>query len=107
MGAKKSAPFPLLKEEEEEGEVSSEGLAEDTDELLFRRLTEGDGYTVSNYRWSPDGKMVVFGHAPDPRAESWNKSDLSIVDVATSSRPDSAAGPAIARPNSWLHRLSP
>ena len=70
-------------EEEEEGEVSSEGPADDTDELLFRRLTEGDGYTVSNYRWSPDGKMVVFGHAPDPRAESWNKSDISIVDVAT------------------------
>lgn len=48
----------------------------------FRRLTGGDEFTVGSFRWSPDGTMIAFDHAPDPRVESFSRSDVSVVEVA-------------------------
>jgi len=48
----------------------------------LRRLTEG-GFTVGNWEWSPDGKTIVFDHAPTPSADDWPRSDISTVDVAS------------------------
>jgi dipeptidyl aminopeptidase/acylaminoacyl peptidase len=45
------------------------------------RLTEGK-FTVTSFAISPDGKMVVFNHQPDPLINSSLKSDISTVDLA-------------------------
>lgn len=36
-------------------------------------------YTVTGFKWSPDGKMIVFDHQPDPLINSFSKSDISIL----------------------------
>jgi dipeptidyl aminopeptidase/acylaminoacyl peptidase len=46
------------------------------------RLTEGK-FTVSNFLISPDGNKVAFTHQPDPLINSFTKSDVSIVEIAT------------------------
>jgi dipeptidyl aminopeptidase/acylaminoacyl peptidase/imidazolonepropionase-like amidohydrolase len=55
-----------------------------------RRLTAGN-YNVGGaavdanpFDWSPDGKMIVFSHRPTPRVDDWTRSDISVVDVASS-----------------------
>jgi dipeptidyl aminopeptidase/acylaminoacyl peptidase len=53
-----------------------------------RRLTGGDLHVGGllggrNFDWSPDGKQIVFTHQPTPLVDDWQKTDLSIVEVAT------------------------
>lgn len=45
------------------------------------RLTEGK-FTITSFAISPDGKMVVFNHQPDPLINSAFKSDISTIDLA-------------------------
>lgn len=47
-----------------------------------QRLTEGN-LTITAFSPSPDGKSVAFSHQPDPLINSFVKSDISIVDLAT------------------------
>jgi dipeptidyl aminopeptidase/acylaminoacyl peptidase len=53
-----------------------------------RTLTQGEFsiYADSSpgFDWSPDGKTIVFAHTPTPGSDDWTKSDLSVVNVATS-----------------------
>lgn len=44
------------------------------------RLTEGD-FTVSDFQWSPDGKMIAITHRPNPLINSSVYSDISILEV--------------------------
>ncbi len=44
------------------------------------RLTEGN-YTVSDFRWSPDGKQIAITQQPDPLINSSAHADISIVDI--------------------------
>jgi dipeptidyl aminopeptidase/acylaminoacyl peptidase len=63
-----------------------------------RRLTEG-GFTVGNWEWSPDGKTIVFDHAPTPSADDWPRSDISTVDVASGAiKPFAASAAAESSP---------
>ena len=53
-----------------------------------RKLTEGDlhiggSFSGRHFDWSPDGNSIVFAHQPTPRVDDWQKSDISLVDVAT------------------------
>jgi dipeptidyl aminopeptidase/acylaminoacyl peptidase len=53
-----------------------------------RRLTGGDLHVGGllggrNFDWSPDGARIVFTHQPTPLVDDWQKTDLSIVEVAT------------------------
>jgi dipeptidyl aminopeptidase/acylaminoacyl peptidase len=48
-----------------------------------RLLTSGEMNVEAKFDWSPDGKTIVFGHTPTPRADDWTRSDLSTVEVAT------------------------
>ena len=45
------------------------------------RLTEGK-FTITSFSVSPDGKMVVFNHQPDPLINSSVHSDISTVEPA-------------------------
>ncbi|OGD23027.1 MAG: hypothetical protein A2W03_04630 [Candidatus Aminicenantes bacterium RBG_16_63_16] len=47
-----------------------------------RRLTKG-GFTIGSWDWSPDGKTIIFDHAPTSLADDWTRSDISVVDVAS------------------------
>ena len=53
-----------------------------------RRLTGGDLHVGGllggrNFDWSPDGTRIVFTHQPTPLVDDWQKTDLSLVEVAT------------------------
>jgi dipeptidyl aminopeptidase/acylaminoacyl peptidase len=50
-----------------------------------RLLTPGEINVEARFDWSPDGKTIVFGHTPTPRADDWTRSDLSTVEVASGS----------------------
>ena len=45
-------------------------------------LTEGT-FTVTGFKWSPDGTRIAFNHQPDPLVQSSGKSDISLIEVAT------------------------
>ena len=54
-------------------------------EQLCQKLPEPEAlidsvdYTITSFEWSPDGKMIVFNHQPDPLINSFFKSDISIL----------------------------
>ncbi len=53
-----------------------------------RRLTGGDLHVGGqlggrNFDWSPDGTQIVFAHQPSTLVDDWQKTDLSLVEVAT------------------------
>ena len=53
-----------------------------------RRLTSGDMHVGGllggrNFDWSPDSTRIVFTHQPTPLVDDWQRTDLSLVDVAT------------------------
>jgi len=47
-----------------------------------KQLTEGK-FTVTDFSISPDGKKIAFTHQPDPLINSFIKSNISVVDIAT------------------------
>lgn len=38
-------------------------------------------FTITGFRWSPDGKIIAFNHQPDPLINSGFKSNISIYDI--------------------------
>ncbi|MCB0630876.1 MAG: S9 family peptidase [Saprospiraceae bacterium] len=46
-------------------------------------LIDSVDYTISGYKWSPQGDKIVFNHQPDPLINSFFDSDISILDVAS------------------------
>lgn len=46
------------------------------------RLTEG-AYTVTGFRFSPNGKMIVFNHQPNPLDIVGESTDVSLLDIST------------------------
>ena len=46
-----------------------------------RLLSRGDVHVEPVFDWSPDGRSIVFSHAPTPRADDWVRADLSVVRV--------------------------
>ncbi|WP_419211750.1 prolyl oligopeptidase family serine peptidase [Maribacter sp. X9] len=48
-------------------------------------LMEKSGFSINNFKWSPDGKKIAFGHQPDPAIISFLKSDISIYDFSSKS----------------------
>ena len=46
-------------------------------------LIDSVEFTIRGFEWSPDGKMIVFNHQPDPLINSFFKSDISILYVDT------------------------
>ena len=79
-------------EGEEEGEGSShqaadeEGAGDDGDDEpvdALHRLTAGDHFTVDDFAWSPDGRLIALSHREDTSITAYDSSDLSIVEVAT------------------------
>ncbi|MBI3857238.1 MAG: S9 family peptidase [Planctomycetes bacterium] len=64
-----------------------------------RLLTRGEFHVDAKFDWSPDGKTIVFSHAPTPRANDWTFSDLSTVDLASGAvKPLAQSGAAESQP---------
>lgn len=54
----------------------------------LRKLTSGDFHVGGqlggrNFDWSPDSRQIVFTHQPTPRVDDWQKTDISLVEVAS------------------------
>jgi len=45
-------------------------------------LTEGDGFSVAAWRWSPDGKQIAFAATRDPDLSSGETSEIYVVRTA-------------------------
>ncbi len=43
------------------------------------RIMDRDDLHVGSFNWSPDATMIAFSASPDPRAESWSKSDIYVL----------------------------
>ncbi len=56
-----------------------------TNELKGKLLIENAAFSVNNFKWSPDGQKIAFGHQPNPLFISFLKADISIYDFATKS----------------------
>lgn len=48
-------------------------------------LIENAEFSINNFKWSPDGQKIAFGHQPDPLIISRFKADISIYDFSTKS----------------------
>ncbi len=46
-------------------------------------LMDSVPFSVGDFEWSPDGKMIAFAHQPDPILISFMKSDISIYNIET------------------------
>lgn len=46
-----------------------------------RRLTEGPGFTVNNFAWSPDAQRLAFSAPKDPESDSYETSDIYVLNV--------------------------
>ncbi len=46
-------------------------------------LMDSVDFTITDFKWSPDGKKIAFSHQPDPLINSFFKSDISIYDMET------------------------
>jgi dipeptidyl aminopeptidase/acylaminoacyl peptidase len=42
-------------------------------------------FSVNNFKWSPDGQKIAFGHQPNPAIMSFLKADISIYDFSSKS----------------------
>ncbi|MGC9343684.1 MAG: S9 family peptidase [Bacteroidales bacterium] len=42
-------------------------------------LIDSVNFTITSFKWSPNGKMIAFNHQPDPLINSFFKSDISIL----------------------------
>ncbi len=49
--------------------------------LKPKLLMDSVDFSINSFEWSPDGKMIAFGHQPDPILISFMKSDISIYDI--------------------------
>jgi len=72
-----------------------------------RRLS-GDANVEGDFRWSPDGKTIVFTRTRTPKVDYWPTADLLAVDVATAEVKTLAAttaaesGPAFSPDGKWI-----
>lgn len=48
-------------------------------------LIENAKFSINNFKWSPDGQKIAFGHQPDLFIMSFLKADISIYDFSTKS----------------------
>ena len=58
------------------------------------RVTEGD-FQVNSLDWSPDGRRIVFAHQPDPRINTRDEQDISVISANGGS---TTAIPLVVRP---------
>lgn len=48
-------------------------------------LLKNAEFSVNNFKWSPDGQKIAFGHQPNPFIMSSIKADISIYDFSSES----------------------
>ncbi|MEA1887499.1 MAG: S9 family peptidase [Bacteroidota bacterium] len=83
----------------EKDSLKKEQLCQDWPEP--EALVDSVDYTLTSFEWSPDGKMIVFNHQPDPLINSSFKSDISILYTDTKKRATLVANPGSDRFIDW------
>lgn len=64
------------------------------------RLTEG-AFTVNNFDWSPDGKLVAYTRQPTPLINSSLYTDIEVLDVASKKVIFSVKNPSVDNFATW------
>ncbi|MFS4468995.1 prolyl oligopeptidase family serine peptidase [Maribacter sp. 2210JD10-5] len=54
-------------------------------EKKAKLLVGSTKFSINNFKWSPDGGKIAFGHQPDPSRVAFLKEDISIYDVSSGS----------------------
>jgi len=57
----------------------------DIEKKEAQKIMNRDDLNVGYFNWSPDSTKIAFSATPDPRAESWSKSDIYILSLADKS----------------------
>jgi len=57
-------------------------------------LIDSVDFTITNFKWSPDGRKIAIQHQPDPLRNSFFKSDVSIYDLQSSTYKILVANPS-------------
>lgn len=100
-------------EKDEKNREGGEVAKEDTTGTCVQmpkpvQLTEGDDFTVDEFKWSPDGNLIAFAHRDDPLINSDITSDISIIDVTSRQirplveRPGVDADPLWSPDGEWI-----
>lgn len=58
-------------------------------------------FSVNNFKWSPDGQKIAFGHQPDPFIMSFLKGDISIYDLSSQSHKVLVNNPSVDNLIDW------
>ena len=64
-------------------------LPEQMEDSVFKKqkeaklLIDSVDFTITGFKWSPDGSKIAFNHQPDPLITSFIKADISIYDLDT------------------------
>jgi len=66
-----------------------------------KSIAGGDNYTITGFKWSPDGKMIAIDHQPDPLITSSSMSDISIVYFESGKIEEFVSNPASDRFLDW------
>ncbi|MEE4215925.1 MAG: S9 family peptidase, partial [Bacteroidales bacterium] len=66
-----------------------------------KKLIDSVNFTITSFDWSPDGKMIVFNHQPDPLINSSFKSDISVLYADTRKIVTLVANPGSDRFIDW------
>ncbi|WP_421796579.1 S9 family peptidase [Haliscomenobacter sp.] len=64
------------------------------------RLTEGP-FTISNFDWSPDGKMIAYTRQPNPLINFSLYSDIEVMEVASKKVVFSVKNPSVDNFAAW------
>lgn len=81
---------------------------EDGERPALRRLSGGREFTVGSFAFSPAGREIAFAHQPDPLINSFEKSDLSVLDVESGKirplvvRPGFDGNPIYSPDGAWI-----
>ena len=71
------------------------------EESKAKLVLDAVAFSVNNFKWSPDGQKIAFGHQPDPFIMSFIKADISIYDLASQSHKVLVNNPSVDNLIDW------
>ena len=64
------------------------------EKIAAKILIDSVDFTITGFKWSPDGSKIAFQHKPDPLRNTFFKSDISIYDIQSKNHETLVANPS-------------